>query len=212
MRTVQNMVQNTVDISKKIDNMKQDDLLNTFMQGAGIEKDSDDNVAIGSLIPALAPAGVEAVMKAHTQRIDRLLELLPGESLLRYKLLAVRAFRFSEYQQLFQQGITQQTLQELAICKVLHITNEKERKRFILPLTNRYEDYLKLLSQFFQTHGSLRLQTFFFPTRSDGSYKNRFTYVNCREDWSGQEQADGIDGVGHAKEITEVKKVCYGGC
>lgn len=182
------------------------------MQGAGIEKDGDGNVAIGSLIPALAPAGVEAVMKAHTQRIDRLLQLLPGESLLWYKLLAVRAFRFSEYQQLFQTGITQQTLQELAVCKVLHITNEKERKRFILPLTNRYEDYLKLLSQFFQTHGSFRLQTFFFPTRFDGSYQVRCSYAHSGEDGSGEKQADGVDGVGHAKKITEVKKVCYGGC
>lgn len=212
MRTEQNMVQNTVDISTKIDNMKQDELLNTFMQGAGIEKDSDGNVAIGTLVPALAPAGVEAVMKTHTQRIDKLLQLLPGESLLRYKLLAVRAFRFSEYQQLFQTGITQQTLQELAICKVLHITNEKERKRFILPLTNRYEDYLKLLSQFFQTHGSLRLQTFFFPARFDCSYQVRCSYTHSGKNRSREKQADGIDGVGYAKEITEVKKVCYGDC
>lgn len=210
MGTVQNMVQNAVEISTKIDNMKQDDLLNTFMQGAGIEKDSDNNVAIGTLIPALAPAGVEAVMKAHTQRIDRLLQLLPDDSLLRYKLMAVRAFRFSEYQQLFQTGITQQTLQELAICKVLHITNEKERKRFILPLTNRYEDYLSLISRFFQTTGTLRLQTFFFPTRFDGSHQVRCSYAHSWEDGSGQEQINGIDGVGHAKEITEVKKVCYG--
>lgn len=191
--------------------MKQEEILHTFMQGAGLEAEGNDTVALGSLIPALAPAGVEAVMKVHTQRIDRLLTLLPHDSLLHYKLLAVRGFSFSEYQQLFRQGVSEQALLDLPICKVLHISNQKERKRFILSLSDSYEDYLSLLRQFFQTHGSLRLQTFFFQTRFDGSDKvQRCAYAHSRKNRVGQEQGYGINGVRRPKKISKIKIICYG--
>lgn len=191
--------------------MKKEKILHTFMQGAGLEAESNDTVALGTLIPALAPAGVEAVMKAHTQRIDRLLTLLPHNSLLHYKLLAVRGFSFSEYQQLFRQGVSEQALLDLPICKVLHISNQKERKRFILSLSDSYENYLSLLRQFFQTHGSLRLQTFFFQARFDGSDKvQRCAYTHSRKDWLGQEQGYGTYDVRYTKEISTLKIICYG--
>lgn len=193
--------------------MKQNNILHTFMQGAGLENEGYNTVALGTLTPALAPAGVEAVIKKHTQRIDKLLHVVPPDSVTYYKLLAVRGFSFSEYQQLFQQGVSEQALLDLPICKVLHISNQKERKRFILSLSDCYEDYLSLLHQFFQTTGSLRLQDFFFQARFDGSYQfQRCSYFDSWKDGCRKKQGNGANGVRYTKEVSTLKIICYGHC
>lgn len=132
----------------------------TFLNGAGIAT-GEDSVTIGYLLPTDAPAGIDAVMEAHIQQIDKVIQTLPQGSIQKKQLLSVRGFSFTEYLQLFTTPITEQSFTDVTIFQVLHL-QEKERRRLILQISPSYEQYLNILTQVLVRNNAVHLPTFFF--------------------------------------------------
>lgn len=184
-------------------------MIKIFLQGAGIEQDAPDNIAIGSLKPYFSQAGMESVLKVHIEQIDRLISLLPDGSSQKTEAWSIRGFSYSEYLQLFQAGIRELSYREYPIFNCLGITTAEERRRLIYHLSESYGHYLSLL---LHTCHAFRLSSFFFPARFDGSYEVQCAYPYRWKDWFGEIKAHGVDVVRYPTQVTKGQEVCYGVC
>jgi hypothetical protein len=157
--------------------MTQQDILNYFLQGAGIEPDTEDGIAVGHLTPHFATAGVDMVMEKYTTYIDSLIQKLPEGSIARLELFIRRGFKFSEYQTLFDMTIRESSFASYVIFRCLWITTERERRRYALAfLKDSHEDYIAVLSKTLAPFAPW-LVNFFFGVRcySKSFRKKSFT-------------------------------------
>jgi hypothetical protein len=140
--------------------MTQNDVLHIFLEGAGIETDTEDSIAIGYLFPYSAPAGVDAVMEKYTRYIDALLPVVG--SMQRVQLVIRRGFTFSEYQVLFDSTIREPCFGAYPVFRSLCITTEPERRRIAFTLSkDSYEDYMTVLLKALTPFPSLLVNFFF---------------------------------------------------
>lgn len=164
--------------------MTEQELLQTFLQGAGLHSDDEESLAIGCLTPANSPAGIDAVMEKHTKQIDTILQTLPETHPDKQALFSIRGFAFTEYQDLFNVTISEQSFIGYPIFRFLGITRERERKRFIYNLSkDRYEDYFDLLTKSLLSYGIHGLLSFFFTESNYRPYiskKPRCTLFDSR--------------------------------
>lgn len=164
--------------------MTEQELLQTFLHGAELHDDNDEGVAIGCLSAVNCPAGIDAVMQRHTKQIDTVLQALPETHPDKQALFSIRGFTFTEYQDLFNVTISDQSFMGYPIFRFLGITRERERKRFIYNLSkDRYEDYFDLLTKSLLSYGIHGLLSFFFTESNYRPYiskKPRFALSYSR--------------------------------
>jgi hypothetical protein len=148
--------------------MTQQDIMNYFFQGAGIEPDTEDGIAVGQLTPHFATAGVDMVMEKYTTYIDSLIQKLPQGSIARLELFIRRGFTFREYQTLFDMTIRETSFASYVIFRCLWITTERERRRYALAfLKESHDDYIAVLSKTLAPFAPW-LINFFFGVRHYG--------------------------------------------
>ena len=130
--------------------MTSKELEQIFISSAGLATGGDDAVNIGALTPALAPAGLDAIMQAHTRAIDELLDKVPKGSMKELELRIRRGFRFDEYKELFSPK-PHKNYGNYAAFRSLWITDEKRRRELIYNLSpDSYHDYVTLVSKALQ--------------------------------------------------------------
>jgi hypothetical protein len=164
--------------------MTQDKLLHIFLEGAGIETDTDDNILLGQLLPQDAPAGVDAIMKTYTAHIDGILQQLPKNSLQRVELVIRRGFTFSEYQALFDVAIREKHFSSHVIFRALWIITEQERRRIAFTLSkDSYDDYLAVLTKTLSPFPSLLVNFFFGGSRYRKGFSTKAFTPTCFTMW-----------------------------
>jgi hypothetical protein len=175
--------------------MTQNKLLQIFLEGAGIDPDTDDSILLGQLLPQDAPAGFDAVMKFYTANIDGILQQLPTTSLQRVDLVIRRGFTFGEYYALFDVAVREKHFSSHAVFRALWITTEQERHRITFTLSkDSYDDYLAILSKALTPFPSLLVNFFFGGSRYSKSFGTKAFTPSCfvmREKWSRKKQTDG---------------------
>jgi hypothetical protein len=163
---------------------KLDRLTTFFLQGAGIEADDQDSIAIGYLNPYFAPAGIDAVMEKYTAHIDDLLQKLPQGSIEKLKLFIRRGFTFREYQALFDTTIRENSFSSYPVYRSLWITKEQERRRWTFTFSKEsHDDYMTVLEKALSPFASW-LMTFFFTSSHYGkSFSKKSFAPSCFTMW-----------------------------
>lgn len=168
--------------------MTQNKLLQIFLEGAGIEPDTDDSILLGQLLPQDAPAGIDAVMKFYTAHVDGILQQLPTTSSQRVELVIRRGFTFSEYHALFDVAVREKHFGSHAVFRALWITTEQERRRITFTLSkDSYDDYLAVLTKALAPFSSLLVNFFFGGRRYSKNFCTKAFTSSCldlRKKWS----------------------------
>jgi hypothetical protein len=137
-------------------------LLQTFLEGAGLENDTLESVAIGTMKPADCRNGVDSIMQYYTTYIDNLIEQSESDTE-KIQLQSVRGITFSEYQLLFDLSIHENDFHKFSVFRHLWLNNEKERRRFIYHLSkDSHENYMNVLLQSLCLFDAHFLLFFFF--------------------------------------------------
>lgn len=167
--------------------MTQETLLHIFLEGAGIEIDTDDSIILGQLLPHFAPAGVDAVMQKYTAYIDGILQRLPKGSMKGLDLVIRRGFTFSEWQALFDTTIREKNFISYPVFRGLWITTEQERRRITFTLSkDNYDDYIAVLTKALAPFSSLLVNFFFGGSRYGENFSTKTFTPPCfdlRKKW-----------------------------
>lgn len=164
--------------------MTQETLLHIFLEGSGIEIDTEDSVFLGQLLPHFAPAGVDAVMQKYTAYIDGILQRLPTGSNKRVDLVIRRGFTFSEWQVLFDATIREKNFLSYPVFRALWIATEQERRRITFTLSkDSYDDYIAVLMKALAPFSSLLVNFFLGGRRYGENFSTKTFTPPCFDLW-----------------------------
>jgi hypothetical protein len=138
--------------------------LQHFINGTGINPQSDEDITFGETNALFSPSGVEEVMKHHVSFIDNLLSNVKHNITQQLELFSIRGFTFNEFQALFDLNIREKDFNLHPAIRSLWITNENERRKIVYNLDKQnFNDFFKILAQCLQRYNP-HLLTFFFRT------------------------------------------------